>query len=650
MNIAQAQQEIQRLWGLFQGGQMTPEAYTQAVNQLQITDEAGSFWHVDGASQKWYRYAGQSWVEQAPPAIVPSAPPPPAAPAAAPLASQPPVSSSPPAPPEPPLEAAPSPQPRSRLPLWIGLVIILVAIAVVAVLALSGVFSGGPKAALAPTPTQAEPTFTAVPVATTSQPASPVSEATRTPTPTKALTVPPSPTLPVVASPTPKPSATKTAQKPTSTSTPIDPSTLLNPKGPWLLSRDTDNIYLIQAKRVDGINPERVVSPSSLVDMIAPSGGRLAFITSADPEGLRGLHLTIYNLAQRKVEKVINLTSAKTDPPAGAMPGDPSVEAVRSITDFTSIAWSPDGRSLAFIGVQDGPSSDLYSYSLDSGKILHLTDGPSQAYGPTWSPDGKYIVQFGVTAFGTGAGFTMAGAWAARADNSAVISLYTPTSSGENALGWIDANTLLVYSFNPVCGTYGLRKVSIQPVKVTMLLPGCFTNVAYDLASHTIALSISQITSEGQGQNPSGLYVIKLDGTLQRLATGDVSMVALPANSGAVWGYDSNQGALAFTTAGAPIDLPGEAPQDIPRSAPDGKTWAISNGYLDKTPGLWIGPVSGGAKKVFNDLLTAAAWTPSGKTLAFMSDTGLYFALAPSYQPVSYGDIFPATELAWAKP
>jgi dipeptidyl aminopeptidase/acylaminoacyl peptidase len=452
-----------------------------------------------------------------------------------------------------------------------------------------------------------------------------------------------------VASPTPKPTGTKPPQQPSATL--VNPADLLSPQGPWLLSRDTANVYLIQAKRTDPINTEPVIGPASLADMIAPSGGRLAFITSSDPQGMRGLHLTIYNLAQKKVEKVIALTSSKTDPAHDAMPGDNSVEAVRSITDTTSIAWSPDGRTLAFIGVQDGPSSDLYSYALDSGKITRLTDGPSQAYGPSWSPDGKYIVQFGVTGFGTGAGFTMAGAWAARADDSGVISLYTPDSHGETGLGWVDANTFLVYGFNVVCGSYELRAVSIQPVKVTTLLAGCFTNVAYDPASHTIALAISQITSEDTGAPQSGLYLLKLDGTLQRLAPGDMAMVALPANTGTVWGYVANQGALAFrTTTGAAIPLPAGAPQQIPRPAPDGKTWAISNGDIDKTPGLWIGTVGGVETKVFNDALTAAAWAPSGKTLAFMTDTQLYFAMAYDYQPVSYGNMFAASELIWVKP
>jgi len=637
MNIAQAQQEIQRLWGLYQAHQIAPEAYTEAVNQLQITDEAGNFWHVDGATQKWYRYVGQSWVEQAPPAAA-------AAPAPAPASLLP--------LPTPPTDFAPLPAARSRTPLWIGIGAAALVIIVLAALALTGAFSGGKPAATVPTPTLAAaqlPTAAAV--------SSPTQLAALSPTPIppkKApapTVVPPTRTLPPAASPTIKPPATKQPQKPTATrpQPTLDVSTLLDPAGPWLLARDADHIYLIQATSVDSLDTEWVVGPESLADMIAPSGGRLAFISSADPDRLRGLHLNIYNLAQHKMEKIIDLTTAKTDPPVGAMPGDDAVEAIRSITEQTSIAWSPDGRTLAFIGVIDGPSSDLYSYNLDTGKILHLTDGPAQAYGPSWSPDGKYILQFGATGFGTGAGYVMAGAWVARADNSGVTSLYTPTSSGESTLGWLDANDVLVYGFNMMCGSNGIRKVTIQPLKVTTLLPGCFTNAAYDPTTHTIALTIDQVTSEGPGQPQSGLYLLKTDGTLQLLAPGNLNWVTLPAKTGAVWGYVTNQGAIAYTKAGKEIKLPAGAPQQPPVPAPDGKTWSIGNGImLDNTPGLWIGPVSGGAKQVYTGAVSASAWSSSG-AFAFMSDSALYFAVAPAFQPVLFNDNLTATELAWVK-
>ncbi|HKZ24582.1 MAG TPA: hypothetical protein VJ398_02195, partial [Acidimicrobiia bacterium] len=84
---------------------------------------------------------------------------------------------------------------------------------------------------------------------------------------------------------------------------------------------------------------------------------------------------------------------------------------MRTIVDVSSMAWSPDGRQLAFMGLMEGPTADLYLYSLEDGQIRWLSSGPAHAIRPSWSPDGDYIVHHGVLGMGTGAGFSVTGAW-----------------------------------------------------------------------------------------------------------------------------------------------------------------------------------------------------------------------------------------------
>ena len=63
---------------------------------------------------------------------------------------------------------------------------------------------------------------------------------------------------------------------------------------------------------------------------------------------------------------------------------------------ITRVAWQPgDGRLLAFIGASNGPTADLYLYDTQTREITQLTDGPSQAVLPVWSPDGQYILHLG---------------------------------------------------------------------------------------------------------------------------------------------------------------------------------------------------------------------------------------------------------------
>ena len=139
------------------------------------------------------------------------------------------------------------------------------------------------------------------------------------------------------------------------------------------------------------------------------------------------------------------------------------MDAMRAIVEQDSIAFSPDGQTLAFMGVIDGPTSDLYTYDIDSFEITRMTNGPSQAYQPVWSPDGKYIVHTGVDAFGTGAGFSMSGIWASVLETTDAPALYDPSGSGsEWVLGWVDNQTFIVYSWDVMCGRENLRAFNIE--------------------------------------------------------------------------------------------------------------------------------------------------------------------------------------------
>jgi WD40-like Beta Propeller Repeat len=54
--------------------------------------------------------------------------------------------------------------------------------------------------------------------------------------------------------------------------------------------------------------------------------------------------------------------------------------------------WSPDGQFLAFAAQIDGPSTDIYIYSMQDKTIRRLTDDLQNVERIDWSPDGKRLL------------------------------------------------------------------------------------------------------------------------------------------------------------------------------------------------------------------------------------------------------------------
>jgi hypothetical protein len=417
----------------------------------------------------------------------------------------------------------------------------------------------------------------------------------------------------------------------------VIPDRLLG-NGPWWVFQSQDGLWAINpdASGLTQLSGEISILPTDFMKSVASQGGNLALITSDDPERRTNLRLEILSLPDGQMRVLTPLTSPETEPGPEVGPGDPAFEAVRAISDLQSFTWSSDGRFLAFMGVIEGPTSDLYVYSLESDEIIRLTDGPSQAISPTWSPDGEFIVHTGVDTLGTGAGFLMRGIWAARADDSSVLDLYPiPQGSGnEVVVGWLSTNRFLVYTWSVICGPSSVRIFNLSDGSEEVLWNGFFSDVALDPKRGNVLLTIDEMTAQCNEGGVQGIFLFHTGqmAAFEVLEFGVYKMSWAPE----VDRFLARSGVdlLAVGPEGAASKLASAPTASDPVISPEGSRWAFSG--IDQTggAGVWVGDFGQEVGQVFTGNAGGLFWSPNGEGFFFFADVGLYFAPGPNFDPI----------------
>jgi dipeptidyl aminopeptidase/acylaminoacyl peptidase len=202
--------------------------------------------------------------------------------------------------------------------------------------------------------------------------------------------------------------------------------------------------------------------------LISPQGDRMAVVVNSDG-ALDLLDISIPGGEPRHITQLITLS----DEDLAMNPTSDKAFALYAVRDYDNIAWQPgSGRLLAFMGAMDGPTSDLYLYDTESQVLTQITHGGSQAVFPTWSPDGKYILHFGVSwrpPFGGAiVGHTnLDGIWAVRAADGGILTMPAPKSVTLNFVGWQDEGHYITYDSDPDCYSKNLRSVEVSSGKTT---------------------------------------------------------------------------------------------------------------------------------------------------------------------------------------
>lgn len=400
------------------------------------------------------------------------------------------------------------------------------------------------------------------------------------------------------------------------TSTTESPSVQLQPKVPWLIVSSTDGLW---AANMDGTQMTEL-APKSWIDInleasISSSAHKIAYVSSGS-DNYHGLALNLISLPDGTIQKVTDLTTSATEPGANDSPGTPKLEAMRAISEqIPSYAWSPDGTQLAFIASLDTPKADVYVYDLAGGKIQKISNDQNEDFQPSWTPDGKSVLYFEADSFGTGAGFSMQGAWLAAADGSGAAKLYTPDSSGEALLGWRDSDTAVLTSWDAAIGTKNLRLYNVRTKKQTVLNEGAVYGAAVATGIKDDAGAVLYGTDKGLFLLPVGksepqkltdekvdtggfpaalrwqdygrIFIVRFaggnlstfmaDGSQRQDAPFNPSMGQLDVSSfGLIWGWTAKGG----DTQGAWISGPGLTTAQVSQEVASAPQWNVDNDLL----------------------------------------------------------------------
>lgn len=345
---------------------------------------------------------------------------------------------------------------------------------------------------------------------------------------------------------------------------------------------DAPGVGGLWVARADGSDRKLVAPDKAILRMVASPDNRYVAYIAYDPDPLTLQANVTLNLLSLSDLTTRTLTALTTPDTAMKSVGDRGPTEALTFGGVPSLVWSPDGQALAFIGAQ-GPSksADLFVYSLKDDKITGLSDGPSQAVAPSWSPDGKYILHFGIAGFGTGAGDVYAGVWVARADDSGVTTLYTPAGGGEGSLGWVDNTSFLAWSWDVQCGAGNIRAYNVETKQETVWVADHHQAAAFDPVSGTLLFAIGESFGGCTSTLKPGLYRMTRDNPTPTLLSADLAVAVLQwspvANGFAALLMPTGETLVFFNTAGD-VSQPAMAPGQIPQFASNPAYWAWTEG------------------------------------------------------------------------
>lgn len=492
------------------------------------------------------------------------------------------------------------------------------------------------------TPQQA--TFTPVAPITASQTATPtqsVVEPTHTPTSTPLPTTPPLPT------------DTSTSL---ATDTPIPP---LSVQGPYLVYLSTlpEGGQAITLLNADGNGREVLPLPANgfipdVRNAVSPDGAWVSFyIGNAGKldsgvfdttSGPFTLTLNLMSLADGSTRRIASLLS--TDYPTNfqttadlAIQGSPDTykdvtpeQLTNSIAQtflggLYTTGWSSNSLYLAFTGETDGPTSDLYIYTVATGRTFRLTSELEQIQWLTWSSDNLTLLYATTNQYVEGS----------VVDNFRVIRINGSAAQNLGQLGyragWASATVYTAYSTGQNGGFSGLTNTNIFTRNATVIWAYPFLDFAFDLQDGTMA--IIGYSGEGADQQ-TGIYLQAANWLFVPL-----NAISVFPRGGATHRFIAlsvDQGIVGIAQDGAISTIRAQTPSALISISPNWKWMALFDaGQSGNIIGIELYDENDQLVKQPTSLTPSRIiWRADSSGLFFRSGTELYYLAIPDGQPV----------------
>jgi hypothetical protein len=273
-----------------------------------------------------------------------------------------------------------------------------------------------------------------------------------------------------------------------------------------------------------------------------------------------------------------------------------------NIAALGELEWSPSGKYLAFTAAIDGPTSDVYVYSVETHQIHRLTDGGTIATNLRWSPDSHYILHTAAISF---AGFdrSLDSVWVVSNDGNVVRELYSMDEiskerfiAHEEFYGWYSPIKYLVshsaVDQPPTC--FPIDIVDIDAGNLTNWLDWCISDGAISPEHQVFLFSKFNLFYYSDPEDPDikipeGTYIAKIGKEPVRLQETIIHDIKWYPQVDLFLAKNANDQVISVTPDGK-ITVHELFPE-IPTISPSGRYWYWTDEQLkiwDQTTGNLI--------------------------------------------------------------